>query len=69
MYSSYPEDLTALDWNTLVTAEVPYYASILSLNARYSLKEKDKDPTKRKPIYSYFNAKTMIGQGQIKILN
>ena len=46
MHSSYPEDLTALDWNTLVTAEVPYYASIMLLNPRCYLKEKDRDPTK-----------------------
>jgi len=41
MHSSYPEDLTALDWNTIVTAEVPYYTSILFLDPLYSLKEKE----------------------------
>jgi site-specific DNA-adenine methylase len=65
MHSSYPEDLIALDWNTLVTAEVLYYASSLFLNPRYSLKKKDKDPTKIKSVYRYFNVKTITGQGKI----
>ena len=50
MHSLYPEDLTALYWNTLVTVEVLYYASSLFLNPRYSLKEQDKNPTKRSPF-------------------
>jgi hypothetical protein len=41
MHASHPEDLTALDWNTLVTAEVPYYTRVLFLNPIYSLKEKE----------------------------